>query len=832
MIDRTSPATTRKTILAFFIVIAIESLAVMVYIGSLPRDPKNSILLGYSLQRLVLMGAMLLPAAVIGYFALMKNTGWLKRLAEGKWYLPIFLVLGGCFLASLAITQLPISLVDEAYFAYFERLYPILVWVWITSLETILFITWLRYGWSSESIRDHKPVLKAALIAAVVLLVSTIIILATRMGLTPDTEGWRKMGSPLLAWQIAIAIVGGMILLLVGENNSGKISLRAKVAIDAGLIVILYGLALALWLPQPLQNSYFSPEARPPNHQIYPYSDALYYSVAAESVTIGEGLYGGEVTPRPFYLTLLSYISAAAKGDYAQIINLQSLLLVLIPVFLYLIGKQLMSRPLGFAVGLLGVFRELNGILSTRYIELSNSKMILADLPALLAILVFTWLLIIWWKKHSENLLWALAVGGALGWVMLFRTQTVVLLPFTILMLVLQFPRRWRFWLGRTAIFCAGMILIITPWLVRNFSLKGALIFDDPVTQTQFLQGRYGMDVRDPNVNGSLLQIALRNPGVVLSFASNHFLRNEIATLFVTPPQRFSESVDTLMTEYPFWRDDMIRLDFGQSIQLIIVLGLIALGLGALVARWRCVGLVPLMVNIAYTASNALARNSSGRYNLPVDWVGYFYLCAGLLQIVIWVMLGIRKNVDGQGETIKFSPQKISPAKGVLLAVGLLLIGSLIPITEAVFPQRYEIITSDTLPALLRTWGVKPDQLEKIIAEPDMVIRYGLELYPRFYKPGIGEAGSTWASYAPLDFCRMGFVVTGPQGVEQVLVMLDRPPKVFPSRADTLVIGKRASALVRGKPIEYIQALWIIQPGESPVIIEGLIEPPQKCRLQ
>ncbi len=830
--DQNSPATIRKAILAFFLLIAIESLAVGVYIASLPRDPKNSILLGFSLQRLVLISGMLLVTSVLVFLVLKKKTEWLHRLATGRWYLAIFLILGVFFFAGLAITQIPTSLVDEAYFAYFERLYPILVWLWIFSLESILVITWLRYGWEKTNPRELSPVFRAAIIVQLVLLVLLVIILSTGWGLIPDTEGWRKMGSPLLTWQIAIAIVSGIILLVFGGKTLGRFPQKVQLAIDAGLIVILYGLALALWLPQPLQNSYFSPEARPPNQQVYPYSDALYYSVAAESVTIGEGLYGGEVTPRPFYLTLLSYISAAAKGDYAQIIHLQSLLLALIPVFLYLTGKQMMGRPLGFAVGLLGVFRELNAIQSTRYIDLSNSKMIMADLPSLLAILVFTWLLIRWWKDHAENPLWALGVGGALGWIMLFRTQTVALLPFILLMLVLQFPRRWRFWLGRTAIFCAGLILVITPWLVRNFSLTGELMFDDPVTQTQFLQGRYGMDVRDPDVNGTLLQVAFRNPGVVLSFAGNHFLRNEIATLFVTPPQHFSETVDTLMTEYPFWRDDLNIPNRGQSVQLFITLALMAFGIGALFARLGWVGLIPLMVNIAYSASNALARNSSGRYNLPVDWVGYFYLCAGLLQIAIWVMQGLRINMNEKEKPISGSNGRLFTGRGVLLAAELLLIGSLIPITEAVFPLRYEMVNKENLPQLLDRWGVQPDQIESILSDTDIEIRYGLELYPRFYKPGIGEGGSNWVAYAPLDFCRMGFVMTGPQGVDQVLVMLERPPKVFPSRADTLVIGKPASALVRGKPIDYIQALWIIQPGEIPVVIKGLTEPPQKCRLQ
>jgi hypothetical protein len=399
----------------------------------------------------------------------------------------------------------------------------------------------------------------------------------------------------------------------------------------------------------------------------------------------------------------------------------------------------------------------------------------------------------------------------------------------------LNAPRKWKSWLSRFGLVYAGLLLMILPWLVRNYALTGRILFDDPATQTQFLQQRLGMDVRDPDLNGSFLQLAIRNPGAILSYTTNHFLRNEIATLFVTPPQRFVETVDTMMTEYPFWRDDQIQLNSGQSIQLAVTLGLMALGIGALFARWGWAGLIPLAVNLAYTLSNALARNSSGRYNLPVDWVGYLYLMAGLIQIGWWVLQGLRLLPIESGTLAEKQEAlmiKLSMRSIGLAAMGLLLIGGIIPITESVFPQKYESLTRSDLIRVLREWSVDPNAAKELLADPQVTFAYGRELYPRFYRPGIGEMGSTWVAYAPLDFCRMGFVITGPAGVDQVLVTLDRPPKVFPNRADTLVLGRMAFALVRGKSVEYLQAEMIIQPGNPPVVIEGLKEPPERCRLQ
>ena len=404
-----------RYIVPFFILLALESLAVAIYLTSLPRDPKNSVFLGFSAQRLVLIAGMLFTFLLFGYFVLHRKVAWVNKLASGRFYLHAMVALAALFLTGFLITQITQSLIDPTLVAYYERLYPILLWLWIVCLESILFLSWLRYGWSLEYGKEHKRIIYYAFLWSMIFLVVAVLILRTHYGIIVDSESWRKMGSPLLAWQVGLAITAGIILLVVDHRFQNQPNRKRSLGLDAGLVLVLYSLALALWLPQPLQNSYFSPEARPPNQEIYPYSDALYYSTAAESVTIGTGLYGGEVTPRPFYLAILSYITAAANGVYARIITLQTFFLALIPIFLYLVGKQLMGRPLGFAIGLLGVFRELNAILSTRYIELSNSKMIMADLPALLAILVFTWLFIRWWKTHRIKSVMGSRSGRRIG---------------------------------------------------------------------------------------------------------------------------------------------------------------------------------------------------------------------------------------------------------------------------------------------------------------------------------------------------------------------------------------------------------------------------------
>ena len=385
-----------------------------------------------------------------------------------------------------------------------------------------------------------------------------------------------------------------------------------------------------------------SPETRPPNQEVYPYSDALYYNLAAESVTIGEGLSQYSVTPRPFYLTILAYLVHVSGGDYARIIQLQTWILALIPVFIYLIGKKLTSRAVGFSLGLLATFRELVAIQATADIQLSNSKLIMADLPTLLVLLLLCYLLIDWLKSKPASALKALGVGGCLGGLMLLRTQAVILLPFILAMFWWQNRTAFRRCVTQTLILVAALVLITSPWLVRNYVLTNQLVFDDPTTQTSLLQGRYQVEGLEDGAGGSIITAIIRQPVAVFRFVANHFLRNEIGTVLVTLPQRWIGDWSLLYQQSSFWRSDTVVLNLTQTISLVIILILLALGIAASTSRWGIIGLVPLIINLAYTLGNGLARNSGGRYNLPVDWVGYFYITLGIFQLFYWCGLVLR----------------------------------------------------------------------------------------------------------------------------------------------------------------------------------------------
>ena len=664
-------------LLNFLRLVSLESFAVVVYYLLLPGDPKNSLLFGFSAIRLSLILVFVIISLLLFAFTVnVKNSAnrpnWLDSLKKPNVILYLlFLTILFCASSVVAI-NFPMEFTLSAIM---QRVAPILVWISLVLSESVFVLAIQRYGVSWKGKIDQR-LLKAWFWLLLGFIVIWIFIALTKSGQSPDPVSWREMGSPILAWQFWVAILFGgfSTFILTRVERSNPISGRW---LDAIIILCLYGLAIWIWLGQPLQYSYFSPRVKPPNQEVYPYSDALYYNLAAESVTLGEGLLMHSVTPRPLYLTILTYMIQLTDGDYAGIITLQTLWLGLIPVVLYLIGKRILNRGAGISLALLSIFRELVAIQATVDIQLSNSKLIMADLPTLLFMLLFSYQLIVWLEGKTPNIKQALWVGASLGCLMLFRTQAAILLPFVLIAALYRYKSQLRnvyFQLGMVVLAC---FLVISPWLVRNYMLTGQVMFDDPVTQTNFLQGRYQLGEDDGTQSGSILSSFINHPVEVIKFVANHFFRNEIGTLFVTPPQRLIGTWPLLFSQTTFWSDNTVSLTTSQQISLVGVLAVIALGIVSIVSRAGVVGLVPLVINLSYTLGNGLARNSSGRYNLPVDWVGYFYLVIGITQLVVWFLAGFgqQQDIELTQNDDKSTRGKFSWKRGIALCTGFVAIG-------------------------------------------------------------------------------------------------------------------------------------------------------------
>ena len=106
------------------------------------------------------------------------------------------------------------------------------------------------------------------------------------------------------------------------------------------------------------------------------------------------------------------------------------------------------------------------------------------------------------------------------------------------------------------------------------------------------------------------------------------------------------------------------------------------------------IGLLPLAVNLGYTLANGISRFSSWRYNLPVDWVIYFYFAIGAMEI----LGGLTLLFGAKAEKIfpAYIPPETKPItlrdfrpQYILIILAFMVIGALPWFAEGLAEPRY-----------------------------------------------------------------------------------------------------------------------------------------------
>jgi hypothetical protein len=834
----------------WFLIWLVSSLAWIVVIPMLltiPVDPKNRQLLGFSLGRFILVG-------IAGFLFLANlSLAWLARLrpAWRKKFLDP-LVTNPILFHSFAILQATIAvgiwlglflynnythpfLVVKRYASYYERLIPFLTGIFLESLVILIGLLILHHGLNFQALRKEKFLWLLTLGILGFGLLTWLFAWSTGIGLTPDKTGWGSPGVPLLFYQVLLAWIAGLIVLVLLLLPKQKLITWQGIGLDFLLCLALWASAVWAWSSLEVQRSYFAPSPAPPNFETYPYSDAGFYDYTAQSVLLGYGFLGGQIVPRPLYILLLAGFHAIAGQDYDQTIYVQTLLLALLPVFLYLLGKNIHSRALGFSLGILAILREFNSILSTPWVEVSHSKLFLSDLPTTVAIIALTWLTVHWLVNPKRNWTEAILVGGVLGIATLLRAQAIFLLPAIVLAAMACYWRQWKNLARTLFLIILGLTVVVLPWLLRNWDKAGRIVFDDPATQSALIAQRYSSEMgerpaRRPGetegaysarLSGSVRQFILANPGFVASFVGAHSMNNLVATILVLP-MRFSitQRCDTLNICTPFWDSLVENFTPRDAVLLFINMIVVALGIASSWRKWRVAGIIPGIYFIMYSLSNALARNSARRYILPVDWVSYLYLMIGLFEIAIWiaVFFGARQEKIDRGLTRlpesgaipgRFQPWiRIGAFSAIFLLIGLSL-----PLAERyrhpMFPQENQ---AQILADLLSIQSVKetplPNQaLQEFATKGKVVLLKGRAFYPRYYEPLAGEPGSAWPAYKPYEYRptgKMGFILIGPQGATQINLALNSVPAAFPNAADVIILGCQENNYVDALLVAFI----------------------------
>jgi hypothetical protein len=828
--------------------IAASSAIVLWSMLSSPSEAERAFLLGLSIPRLVIALGLSLAFILFVVIAIKafnnqiwaeqfidkwfkekgrsRVTGWLSGISFGLGWI-------GSFLPEYRMGPLV---------NYWIRIQPVMIFLLFASLATLIvfFLVHLK-NWNPAIFKLGVPLFAVCLLGLAILFYSGFAVVST-------DDFWNSAGVPILFGQLIIVIIAGALFAYFG---SGWKSRNA----DIFICIFIYIITASLWAGTPLHESFLMRGPYPPNYAFYPFADAAAFDAASQFSLIGQNFFilNSVFFERPLYLGFLAYLHSVAGQDYQLLTAVQAAIFAILPVIIYLIGRSLDIRLVGFTSALIVLLRGLNSIAASNIIDTAGPKTILTDFPTAIGIALITWLVCEWLQEPERKKHYPLWIGGAVGFTLMLRTNALILLVFIPLFALFWFSAKWKQWLLSSFFILVGLVSITLPWEIRNLWLGGTM-YEPIVTKFQnVIKTRYQFPSEpDSSIPQKLWPgwITLKNTQAVIAasqgnpagndnlpcdsvicFSMNHFLHNIVTSILVLPTSPMLDDLRHLIRERnPYWQTDWDgNLTATAAFFLSLNLFFITLGISLAWREKQLLGLTPLAIFAAYNLSNGLARTSGGRYLVPTDWILIFYYLLGIFHVIAWVAnsLGKSWNVFGTNTEPETRNSKSSLSKAMGAFIVLFLFGSLIPLSEHLHPPRFQNINPvETLAnkgLLIERAGLTPHDLDTFLQYPDAKILVGRVLYPRSYKANQGEFVNAFYPYQNLGFPRTAFKLVGPVG-ESSIVLPGSVPANLAHASDVLVLGCKMQ--------NYVDALVVIELGENGTAYARQPEAPLECPLQ
>ena len=434
--------------------VSIQALLSIVWLLSIPKEAGNALILGYSIKRLALVIPLFLP--IIGSLLLKRGLkkysdkyGWLSNAGK-KSRLAVILTISGFLIAVIMLSAgflyhfmaIPIDI------NIYIRLLPLFTCYFLLGVEAILFVPLVLYPSKRIHGQEKNPFPWLPFgISFGILVFGLLVVTLTGLGINPVRVSIISLGSPLLEgqiWYVTILLVLLMIAAYAWKCIPEGSRPPFPRKIDLTIALILWLLAVVLWMSLPLpKNNYFAPQVQAPNFEKYPFSDAEQYDF--NSLYVFYGTLKDFVISKPLYVSLLALFHAIAGLSYDRVIFLQTLLVALFPSVLYLIGKELHSRMGGIAIALFAIMREVTAIQATSIANVSSTKLLLSDMPATLLASVLALMLIRWFRSNEKRISGhEFIIGGLVGMFILMRIQTLALIPFVMVMILIRYYRNFK----------------------------------------------------------------------------------------------------------------------------------------------------------------------------------------------------------------------------------------------------------------------------------------------------------------------------------------------------------------------------------------------------
>ena len=746
----------------------------------LPSESKNIFLLGMSKSRLglcALMAVLILCCLIGAIFSFSKKeSAWGDgRIAGTVSFILIFaLIIANIFLTPpVGKTALERSLL--------ERLQPLIYWGFSFSILSLILLLIQKF----TSIRDYQFSSTSALIWGIVIFLlmtgAIYYALKTGNGLDPISGTFYRQGVSLLEGQLIVPLLFLYPLLplftILGPKISGK---KAGTILTILTGLLIWGAAVYFWQTTVFEGrSYFAPALRLPNNNFYPASDAENYELLAQSILLGNGFRNGMTVVRPLYVAFLALLHVIFGNDYIKLTNGQILFLAVIPVLVFLIAKQLKHTAAGLVAAAWVIWREIYSIRLTPLVQVSNSRLLMSDLPTMLLVALVIYCTVKWYRYDKEESR-AFLCGGMIGTAMLLRTQCFVLIPtLWLIFLCSQKPssKKW----GAIFFSLLGLAITFVPWTVWGKIHPNTTVNED-VSEGQYLVSLYRTAVNESDPNADLWELISSHPSETFQAVSAHFLNNEISSVLILPMRLIKpQGAEQLFYEDDlFWYRENARETIEQNRTLLIIyLAVISFGIISAYRKNKFGGMIPFLIHIVYNLGNAFALTSGFRFILPVDWIMLFYFalgCAAVLDFLNRLLLfnfakpipeaspETSENAEGNDLPKLESPLSEIPANNtaktgqgwrfVCTSLLLVLIGAILPLCEIAIPRRYSQKTPEELQAKWNSLGESSLDLSKYPAE-DLVILEGRAFYPRYYAASEGDSGGSSSAKREMDIDRL-----------------------------------------------------------------------------
>lgn len=697
---------------------------------------------------------------------------------------------------------------------YLDVLKPILNLVACTSLEIAILI--IIFNWSSENKFFFQGFLPRLFAVLAVLGLLVAVVSKTGLGIFSSYKGdWQRglPAVPLLEWQILLAgfICFGVLVL---ERKFKSLRLYR---LDIFICILIWAGTSAFWLSQPVIPNASAVAPHEPNFEIYPFIDSQTYDELAQSILIGNGFGGKQIPQRPLYISFLAAAHVLAGQDYGHVIFIQTLVFAFFPVMLFILGRDLFGRPLGISIALLAILRDYtSNIVSPFTGNLSYSKLYLSEIPTAMFLLLFL-IIGIRWMRSGYPLFLSILLGGVLGLAMLIRTQSIVVIPVILLFSILI--QRGHIWplIKSTIPMLLMMLIVISPWLWRNWKITGDLIFDNPESQTMNLALRYswvngqnGEIVRLPGetsaefsnrLNKIAIDAIVSNPSGAAWALTNSFINHGVNNILLFPLRNEIKSFNEFV--FPsdaFWEKWEGTPTAAQKNLLTFYIFLFGLGVTVAWYRNSWLGLLPLGLNLIYNLWTSIALLSGQRFMLTMDWSIYLYYMLGVFALIagfLFVLNGTRAWIV---EWLSDHPFVFTiPSKNITwpsyLMIGILFfgIGISLPLAEKIFPEKYPPLSQGQLLALLanspalQESSVNAACVKKLADNKQLTIVQGRAVYPLYYQAGDGMDFTDTPGYKIVDQGRLVFDILG-QGNQRVIFPMPQSPGFFPHASDVILV--------------------------------------------